>query len=131
MANRFKSLADRQLFWKTLFEEKKVAPQLPVLATDHVDGVTYDDMPQYGQVHIIVQSASSLGDNFMSDTFIVTAQLTKRDAVGNETKNTLSTFIKVLHTHYICLVSNCLLNLKKKPFVPGVAIECNAAYSGV
>jgi hypothetical protein len=96
MGDRFKSLADRQLFWKTLFEEKKIAKQLAVLATDHVDGVTYDDLPsQYGQVHIVAQSASSLGDNFMSDTFIVTAQLTKRDAFGNETKNTLSTFIKV------------------------------------
>jgi hypothetical protein len=95
MGDRFKSLADRQLFWKTLFEEKKIAKQLAVLATDHVDGVTYDDLPHYGQVHIVAQSASSLGDNFMSDTFIVTAQLTKRDAFGNETKNTLSTFIKV------------------------------------
>ena len=96
MANQLKSLSDRQLFWKTLFEEKKLAAQLPVLATDHVDGVTYDDLPQFGQVHIVVQSASSLGDNFMSDTFIATAQLTKRDNVGNERKTTLSTFIKVL-----------------------------------
>ena len=96
MADRFKSLTDRQLFWKTLFEEKKIAAQLPVLTTDHVDGVTYDDLPQYGQVHIVSQSASNPGDNFMSDTFIVTAQLTKPNATGNETRNTLSAFIKVL-----------------------------------
>jgi hypothetical protein len=101
MGDRFKSLAERQLFWKTLFEQKKIAKQLAVLATDHVDGVIYDDLLQYGQVHIVAQSASNPGDNFMSDTFIVTAQLTKRDDFGNETKNTLSAFIKVIGWNYL------------------------------
>ncbi|KAK4001914.1 hypothetical protein OUZ56_003779 [Daphnia magna] len=95
MTRQVKSLADRQLFWKTLFEAKKLASQLASLATDHIDGVTYDDLPQYGRVHVVAESASSLGDNFMSDTFIVTAQLT---ASGNKT-HTLSTFIKVLPTN--------------------------------
>ena len=70
MTNRFKSLADRQLFWKTLFEGKKLAAQLPVLATDHIDGVTYDDMPEFGKMHLKVESGSTLGDNFQSDTFL-------------------------------------------------------------
>jgi hypothetical protein len=52
-------------------------------------------------VHIVAQSASNPGDNFMSDTFIVTAQLTKRDDFGNETKNTLSAFIKVIGWNYL------------------------------
>lgn len=91
MIGEIKSLVDRQLFWKTLFEEKKLAAKLLSLATDHVDGITYDDLLQYGQVHIVAESASSLGDNFMSDTFIITAKLTGLD---NETQ-TFSTFIKV------------------------------------
>ncbi|KAI9561519.1 hypothetical protein GHT06_012478 [Daphnia sinensis] len=95
MTRQVKSLADRQLFWKTLFETKKLAAQLASLATDHIDGVTYDDLPHYGRVHVVAESASSLGDNFMSDTFIVTAQLT---ASGDKTQ-TLSTFIKVLPTN--------------------------------
>lgn len=99
MTRQVKSLADRQLFWKTLFEAKKLASQLASLATDHIDGVTYDDLAQYGRVHVVAESASSLGDNFMSDTFIVTAQLT---ASGNKT-HTLSTFIKVGPTLFFCL----------------------------
>ncbi|XP_057377316.1 uncharacterized protein LOC130698644 [Daphnia carinata] len=95
MTRQVKSLADRQHFWKTLFEAKSLAAQLASLATDHIDGVTYDDLPHYGQVHVVAESASSLGDNFMSDTFIVTAQLT---ASENKTQ-TLSTFIKVLPTN--------------------------------
>ena len=92
MTNRFKSLADRQLFWKTLFEGKKLAAQLPVLATDHIDGVTYDDMPEFGKMHLKVESGSTLGDNFQSDTFIVTIRLTHENT---EDTNTLSTFTKV------------------------------------
>lgn len=89
-----KSLAEQQTFWKTLFELKQLAAQLPSLATDRVDGVTYDDLPQYGQVHIQAKSASSLGDNFMSDTFIVTAKFSGCDAITND-NDILSTFVKV------------------------------------
>jgi hypothetical protein len=73
-------LEHQQMFWKTLFENKKFASQLPSLATDHADGITYefyDDLPEFGQVQIVVKAASSLGDNFMSDTFTITATLTR------------------------------------------------------
>jgi hypothetical protein len=93
MTYEIKSLAGRQLFWKTLFEEKMLAPQLATLATDHVDGITYDDIPKYGKLHVKVESGSTLGDNFQSDTFIVTARLMQRD--GEDIPNNLSTFIKV------------------------------------
>ena len=94
MTCEMKSLSDRQAFWKTLFEEKKLTSQLSSLATEHVDGITYDDMPQYGQMHVKVESGSTttLGDNFQSDTFIVTVRLLQSDTGAK----TLSTFIKVI-----------------------------------
>lgn len=89
-----KSLADKQQFWKVLFEEKRIAPQLITLATEHgKDGVTYE-LQQYGKVHLVVQAASALGDNFMSDTFIAKARVQGHNASDNSSK-TLSTFIKV------------------------------------
>ncbi|XP_057377313.1 uncharacterized protein LOC130698642 [Daphnia carinata] len=88
MSEEIKTLSDKQLFWKTLFETKKLAAQLSSMVTSHVNGVTYDDIPQYGKVHVVAQSGSNLGDNFQSDTFIVTARLLQ----GQH----LSTFIKVL-----------------------------------
>ncbi len=88
------NLAERQKFWKTLFEKKNLAPQLPTLATKHAeDGITYG-FPQYGQVHVMVEAASALGDNFMSDTFIVKAAVKKWGASSKEA-TTYSTFIKV------------------------------------
>ncbi|KZS17060.1 Uncharacterized protein APZ42_017099 [Daphnia magna] len=96
MADLGKELAEQQLFWKTLFEEKKLAPKLALLATVHVDGITYDDIPQYGQVHVLVQSASTLGDNFMSDTFTVSARLQRR-----YTTKTYRTFAKVLPSNLL------------------------------
>lgn len=88
------SLEKQKQFWKTLFEEKKLASQLASLAADNADrGVTYD-FPQYGKVHVVTQAASALGDNFMSDTFIMTATMTLSDALKDTT--TYSTFIKVI-----------------------------------
>ena len=64
------NLTQKKRFWKTLFENKNLAEQLPSLATKYAeDGVTYG-FPAYGQVHVMVHAASALGDNFMSDTFI-------------------------------------------------------------
>lgn len=89
------SLVERKKFWKTLFEGKKIASQLPTLATNYNnDGqcIVYQISP-YGEVHIQTEFASHLGDNFMSDTFIVTARISandKRTAVY-----TYKTFIKV------------------------------------
>jgi hypothetical protein len=71
MSPEIASLVDRQLLWKSLFEEKKLAPQIATLVTD---GEHVYDISKYGKVHVKVVSGSSLGDNFQSDTFIVTAQ---------------------------------------------------------
>jgi hypothetical protein len=92
MTCEVESLAERQAFWKTLFEEEKLTSQLASLATKHVDhDVTYYDMTQYGQIHVKVESGSALGDNFQSDTFIVTVQMLRDTG-----EKTLSTFIKVI-----------------------------------
>ncbi len=87
-------LTGQQKFWKKLFEIKSLAQQLPTLATKNTkDGVTYG-FPQYGQVHVMVEAASALGDNFMSDTFIVKATVKKLGAAPKEAI-TYSTFVKV------------------------------------
>ncbi|KAI9561521.1 hypothetical protein GHT06_012480 [Daphnia sinensis] len=99
MSGKIKSLSDRQLFWRTLFESKKLAAQLASLATNHVDGITYEDMPQYGKVHVVAQSGSNLGDNFQSDTFIVTARLLRGQS--EDPVDVLSTFIKVLPSNFL------------------------------
>ncbi|XP_057377312.1 uncharacterized protein LOC130698641 [Daphnia carinata] len=99
MNGKSKCLSDRQHFWKVLFETKKLAAQLASLATDHIDGVTYDDIPQYGKVHVVAQSGSNLGDNFQSDTFIVTARLLQGQ--HEEPIDVLSTFIKVLPSNFL------------------------------
>jgi len=90
-----KSLAQKQQFWTTLFKEKKLSSQLASLATEYADGITYDDLPQYGHLHVKVESGSTLGDNFQSDTFIVTAQITRPDAKDDTSRYTWSTFVKV------------------------------------
>lgn len=89
------SLAQKQQFWTTLFKEKKLSSQLASLATEHVDGITYDDLPQYGHLHVKVESGSTLGDNFQSDTFIVTVQNTRPNAKDDTCTYTWSTFVKV------------------------------------
>jgi hypothetical protein len=104
--NNVMSLLEQQLFWKTLFEEKKFASQLPSLAANHVDGVTYDDLPQYGKVQIVVQAASSLGDNFMSDTFTMTAKVTRCDTI-----ETLQAFTKVFVLSLFGSLCEDLLNI--------------------
>jgi hypothetical protein len=110
MTDGIKYLKQKQLFWAELFEEKKLASQLASIATKHVEGITYDDMPQYGQIHVKVESGSTLGDNFQSDTFIVTAQLTPtNNTVKDDTSiSTLSTFVKV--SSY----SNTAISARKK-----------------
>ncbi|EFX81341.1 hypothetical protein DAPPUDRAFT_242233 [Daphnia pulex] len=103
MTCEVESLAERQAFWKTLFEEEKLTSQLASLATKHVDhGVTYYDMTQYGQIHVKVESGSALGDNFQSDTFIVTVQM-----LCDTGEKTLSTFIKVLPSNIFIRKSVC------------------------
>ncbi|KAK4001916.1 hypothetical protein OUZ56_003781 [Daphnia magna] len=100
MTGTTKQLAERQSFWRTLFEAKTLAGQLVSLARDHTDGVTYDDLPHYGRVRVVVKPASSLGDNFMSDTFIVTAQISGWEAIAGD-GDTLSTFVKVLPSNFL------------------------------
>jgi hypothetical protein len=109
-----KNLKQKQLFWAALFEEKKLASQLASIATKHVEGITYDDMPQYGQIHVKVESDSTLRDNFQSDTFIVTAQLTRtNNTVKDDTCiSTLSTFVKV--SSYL----NTAISARKKVIIP-------------
>jgi hypothetical protein len=106
MSHEITSLVDRQLFWKSLFEEKKLALQIATLVTD-VEHVY--DISKNIKVHVKVVSGSSLGDNFQSDTFIVTAQFMQRD--GEDTPKTLSTFVKVtLFNNSLCCIRRQPLN---------------------
>ena len=90
------NLEEKQSFWKALFEEKKLAPQLCTLATVHdKDGVSFE-LQQYGKIHVLVRPASALGVNFSSDTFFVKARLQREDVSHiSDNSQTLTTFVKV------------------------------------
>ena len=62
---------EQQRFWKTLLEEHKVAAQLASISAQ-ADGASYH-ISEYGDVCVKCRPASVLGDNFMSDTYIITA----------------------------------------------------------
>ena len=64
------SLDDERKFWTTLFEENNLTMQLPILADDKIDGLDLSSSHS-GNVKVKAVRASALGDNFMSDTFLV------------------------------------------------------------
>ena len=61
-----------KLFWKTLFQQEKIASKMHSISAIE-EGVSFDNVGQFGKIHFHCRPASVLGDNFMSDTFIVTA----------------------------------------------------------
>lgn len=90
---RFDSkLSEQKQFWKVLFEQENVASNLMSLSTNHPNGIPYE-LPNFGQVRVRAAPASALGDNFMSDTFSVTAQLSPRNPDSDSI--IYKTFIKV------------------------------------
>lgn len=90
-------LAEKKLFWKTLFETKLLASKMVSIAKNQAGSETYD-LVQFGKVHLKVEPASTIGDNFMSDTFTVTAFVTP----GLHDKSTIyKTFIKVSKALFI------------------------------
>ena len=80
-------------FWKLLCDQENIASHLVSLSTDYPDGIQYE-LPNFGKVLVRTAPASALGDNFMSDTFSVTAQLPPGNPDGDFL--IFKTFIKVL-----------------------------------
>ena len=78
-----------QRFWTALFEENGLIPKLPEIAGEP-DGRSLPTK-EFGQVKVKATPASAMGDNFMSDTFIVEAK-TEKDAKPQ------TGFIKVKYT---------------------------------
>ncbi|MFO0089720.1 MAG: hypothetical protein ACK518_02825 [bacterium] len=66
-----------QRFWTALFEENGLIPKLPEVAGEP-DGRSLPTK-EFGLVKVKASPASAMGDNFMSDTFIVEAK-TEKDA---------------------------------------------------
>ncbi len=62
-------------FWTALFEENGLIPKLPEIAGEP-DGRSLSTN-EFGQVKVKAAAASAMGDNFMSDTFIVEAKTDK------------------------------------------------------
>ena len=96
--NESMDLNELKKFWQTLFEKENIAPQLASLVTEHADEGLLFNLPEYGEVLVKAKSASSLGDNFMSDTFITTVERTIQDDSAT-CKNTIThgSFIKVIN----------------------------------
>jgi len=84
------NVAVSQFFWKTLFDEHKLASQLLSISTKP-DGVSFNNVGQFGEVSFKCHPASKPGDNFMSDTFIGTAT--------TQEGTSFRTFIKILPTN--------------------------------
>ena len=86
--------ANTQRFWTALFEENGLIPKLPEIAGE-TDGRSLPTK-EFGQVKVKATPASAMGDNFMSDTFIVEAKTDK------DTKFQTG-FIKVKKLHIVML----------------------------
>ncbi len=76
-------------FWTALFEENGLIPKLPEIAGE-LDGRSLSTK-EFGQVKVKAFPATAMGDNFLSDTFIVEA-ITENDSKSQ------TGFIKVKYT---------------------------------
>ena len=63
-----------QQFWKSIYEQENLAVRMAEIAAMKTDGYTFD-CSSYGSVQLLMQPATVLGDNFMSDTYYNTAIL--------------------------------------------------------
>lgn len=96
MSGNNESLTEQRRFWKTIFEEKKLASQLATLASNQADdGWVLFNIPPYGEVHVKSEAGSTLGDNFMSDTYVLKARVNLSNTTGINNSTVYSTFIKV------------------------------------
>lgn len=76
-------------FWTALFGENGLIPKLPEIAGEP-DGRSLSTK-EFGQVKVKASPATAMGDNFLSDTFIVEA-ITENDSKSQ------TGFIKVKYT---------------------------------
>lgn len=76
----------RRNFWKVLFEEHSIAMEIPSLSCNESDKSFY--VTHFGDVLLKVKAASSLGDNFFSDTYLI-------KAVFPDSNSSLEVFAKV------------------------------------
>ena len=81
-------LEEERKFWTALFEENNLTLQLPILADDKIDGIVFSSSHS-DSVKVKAVRATALGDNFMSDTFLI--------KTSSETKenSSRSAFVKV------------------------------------
>ena len=64
---------DTNHFWKSIFEQEKLALRLAEIAAQP-DGCVFH-LPTYGSVKLTATKATKLGENFMSLTYYTTADL--------------------------------------------------------
>lgn len=70
------NLESKKRFWRILFEEQEIARRITALAeeTGPFTPAVYS-ISHYGEVQVKVNSVSSLGDNFMSDAYVIEAHV--------------------------------------------------------
>ena len=59
--------------WRTIFEQERIAHRLVEVFSEK-NGIT-SSLEIYGTVRLLVKPATAIGDNYMSDTFYITAVL--------------------------------------------------------
>ena len=62
---------ERKAFWTAIFEKENIAPQLVGISRGKFEEIYH--LSGYGETFVNGRPASILGDNFMSDTFIIDA----------------------------------------------------------
>ena len=80
------SIAFQSAFWKEIFEKENLAVRMAEVAAMKDEGLSLSP-PINGCKCLKVSPASALGDNFMSDAYIIQAQF--------ENGNQLTSFVKV------------------------------------
>lgn len=97
-------------FWRTLFEEQEIARRIAALAEEtSANTAIVCNISQYGEVRLKVHSTSSLGDNFMSDAYVISAHVV--DGVIE-----YSSFIKV--SRDILFMNLCFLKGSYRRYFP-------------
>ena len=80
--------SEEKQLWKTVFEQERITHRMVEISSETY-GISIS-LKTYGTVQLLVRSATAIGDNYLSDTFYITAVLSN----GVEYK----AFVKVINT---------------------------------
>jgi hypothetical protein len=83
-------------FWRTIFEQEQLAAHLDqvTVSVDQDSPGSPIHLADYGDLQLKVKRATSMGDGFMSDAYLLRATIS-----GDRTQNDFTAFVKVVPSH--------------------------------